>query len=82
MSTGSFTTTPRKSWACRTEPRAAAARPGGTRPRPGSWRELLEGDHALATGVVALSILAPALNAFITSTIFPPAVAESGGLSL
>jgi hypothetical protein len=81
MSTGSFTTTPRKSWACRTEPRAAAA-PRRNRPRPGSWRELLEGDHALATGVVALSIPAPALNAFITSTIFPSAVAEIGGLSL
>jgi hypothetical protein len=32
--------------------------------------------------VVALSIPAPALNAFITSTIFPSAVAEIGGLSL
>ena len=32
--------------------------------------------------MVALSVLAPALNAFITSTVFPSAVADIGGLSI
>jgi predicted MFS family arabinose efflux permease len=41
---------------------------------------MLDGGHAFATGVVTLSVLAPALNAFITSTIFPSAVLEIGGL--
>ena len=47
-----------------------------------SWSELVDGSHALATSVVALSVLAPALNAFITSTVFPSAVADIGGLSI
>ena len=49
---------------------------------PGSWSDLVEGGHALATSVVALSVLAPALNAFITSTVFPSAVADIGGLPI
>ena len=51
-----------------------------TRPRAAPWAELVDGGHAFATGVVTLSVLAPALNAFITSTIFPSAVLEIGGL--
>jgi len=51
-------------------------------PRAGSWHELIEGRHAVSTSVIVLSILAPALNAFITSTVLPSAVAEIGGLSI
>lgn len=47
-----------------------------------TWRELIEGRHALSTGVVVLSIAVPALKAFITSTVLPTAVAEIGGLSI
>ena len=51
-------------------------------PRPGSWSELVDTRHALSTGVIVLGVLAPALNAFITSTVLPSAIAEIGGLSI
>jgi predicted MFS family arabinose efflux permease len=60
--------------------RRARAAERGRAPRPGAWGEVVDGRHALSTGVIVLSILAPALNAFITSTVLPSAVAEIGGL--
>ena len=47
---------------------------------PGSWRELLQGGHALPITVVVLNVLAPAVNWFITATVLPSAIAEIGGL--
>jgi hypothetical protein len=41
---------------------------------------MLDGGHAFATGVVTLSVFAPALSAFITPTTFPSVVLEIGGL--
>lgn len=58
-------------------PAARAVRPA----RPGSWREILQGRHALSTAVVVLNVLAPAVNWFITATVLPSAIAEIGGLS-
>jgi predicted MFS family arabinose efflux permease len=52
------------------------------RPTRTSWSALRDGGHALATSVVALSVLGPALSAFVTSTVFPSAVADIGGLSI
>ncbi len=58
-------------------PIARAVRPA---PR-GSWREILQGRHALSTAVVVLNVLAPAVNWFITATVLPSAIAEIGGLA-
>src|SRR4030095_13095232 len=50
--------------------------------QPGSWSALLERPHRLWAVVVVLGILAPAFAAFITATVLPSAIVQSGGLEL
>ena len=50
--------------------------------QPGSWAALRQPPHVFSAVVVVLSILAPAFSTFITATILPSAIAESGGLAI